>query len=376
MASRLLVLGFLISLLTGCSYSRGDLTYASNAPNVPPRDVHTAGRCVDLALDRVTYRPETSHVVVDYVFGNACDEDAPLDLATASVRGRTADGREIPLGLDEPAARNVRIAPLEARDGGHELLHYAAAEPVTSVCIEIAGVPERLCRDAAPPCACAREANDNAQPNYEVLGSRFAADWASESKLAALFDAGIGYASIQTEHLHLGDSYIGKFRAASLGPRIGAGSFELRGSVRINAWLSLGYEGALGGGGVPITVLRADPGVTTSGEALHIHMGAIVGVTSPRLGPFAVRGEILGGGRLYDVFIEEQRYGCTHDGCRDLSGAAWMAQPKAILDAWLGPRFTLSVFAGADLVHPGDWTTGFYLGVHARANDGRLHAAR
>src|SRR4051812_37454393 len=99
MVSRLLVLGILISLVTGCSYSRGDLTYPSNAPGIPPRDVHTAAGCIELALDRVTYRPETSHVVIDYVFGNACDHDVPLDLATASVSGRTADGREIPLGL-------------------------------------------------------------------------------------------------------------------------------------------------------------------------------------------------------------------------------------------------------------------------------------
>jgi hypothetical protein len=267
----------------------------------------------------------------------------------------------------------VRVAPLDARATSHELLHYAAAEPVTSVCVELAGVAERICRDAATPCACEREAHDNdaSKQSFATVDSRFAGEWTSDgSRLAAVIDAGIGYESIQSEHLHLGDSYIGKFRAQSLGPRIGAGTFQVRSALRLNSWLSVGFEGAMGGGGAPVTILRAEPPVTTSGEVLHIHMGLTVGVTSPRLGPFAVRAEVLAGGRLYDVFIEEQSYGCTHDGCRDLSGAAWMAQPKAILDTWLGPRFSLGLFAGADLVHPGDWTTGIYLGIHQRANDG------
>lgn len=208
----------------------------------------------------------------------------------------------------------------------------------------------------------------SASPSTDTPTSpRFAADWSTPSKLHPSFDVYGSYESIQTRNLRLSDSSIGSFSADALGPRISAFTIGTHSALHLLPSLYVGFDIAIGGGDSPVAVLRTTPAVTTSRGAFHAHLGGIVGVESPHLGPLDVRGELFLGGRLYGIEIEEQQYGCTHDGCAGLFGAAWMVQPKGILEAWVAPRVTLGAFAAADVAHPGDWATGIFLGIHQHA---------
>jgi hypothetical protein len=121
-------------VFAGCAYHPGSFT--SLAGDFP--HTRTTVGCVDVGVGF----GRTDHgAVVAYEFGNRCDRNITLDLATVHVVGRDADGHERPLVAFDPR-EEIRPLPLAARWWGEEQIAYTDAEstPLVAVCVEIGGL--------------------------------------------------------------------------------------------------------------------------------------------------------------------------------------------------------------------------------------------
>ena len=132
-------------LLTGCGYKPSSFSFHSQ----PVRGASATVGCIDLAI---TPHPEVlpdRSTVLAYEFGNRCDRPTVIDLSTAPVVGRAADGRMYSLAAYDPA-REIRPAMLDGRDHGRELIAYPADVDLIDVCVDAAALvhqapPQWLC---------------------------------------------------------------------------------------------------------------------------------------------------------------------------------------------------------------------------------------
>ena len=155
--------------VVGCSYSPDSFSY-------PGR--YFAGQrvtvgCLDISIDRRADFKENV-AVIDYSFGNRCDEPVVIDLGRVPVVGRTEAGEELTLTPYDP---NFEIRPLklDARQAGGEALAYPTTEPIVQVCVDaaaIAGVKQSslMCfATKIPPAAPLEEDAFRALPDAEPL---------------------------------------------------------------------------------------------------------------------------------------------------------------------------------------------------------------
>lgn len=124
------------ALASGCSsYAPGSFAYPSK---LFPGQRATVG-CLDISVDR---RPDyDGKAVLDYQFGNRCDEPVTIDLAHVPVTGRTADGSEVRLEAYDPNLEMIAMK-IDARKAGGEAIAYAVAQPLVQVCADAAAIGE------------------------------------------------------------------------------------------------------------------------------------------------------------------------------------------------------------------------------------------
>ena len=128
------------ALATGCvSYDPGSFAYSSK--HFPGQRV-TVG-CLDISVDR---RADfDGKAVLDYQFGNRCDEPVVVDLTHVPVTGRTADGREVRLDPFDPNYEMIAMK-LDARKAGGEAIAYESKQPpeqsIVQICVDAARLGE------------------------------------------------------------------------------------------------------------------------------------------------------------------------------------------------------------------------------------------
>jgi len=83
--------------------------------------------------------------------------------------------------------------------------------------------------------------------------------------------------------------------------------------------------------------------------------GAALGLRIP-VGPFALRAEIAGGGRVTWVHARTRIGSCVAES--DASWAAWTLAPRLLLDVPLGGPFGVTAWAGSDLLLRGSVSAG------------------
>ena len=129
-------LAVIAALATGCvSYDPGSFSYPSQG--FPGQRV-TVG-CLDLSVDR---RADfDGKAVLDYQFGNRCDEPVLIDLVHVPVIGRTADGSEVRLAPFDPNNEMIAMR-IDARKAGSEAIAYESEQPVVQVCADAAQIGE------------------------------------------------------------------------------------------------------------------------------------------------------------------------------------------------------------------------------------------
>lgn len=136
-------------------------------------------------------------------------------------------------------------------------------------------------------------------------------------------------------------------------------------------WLYLGVEFGLGLGHNEITPFTATVGDTSStfvasGSVVNttlIHAGLFAGVRVP-LGRFSVRLEAFAGGNLVNLDVDAGKDGYTGLGARGDVG------PRAVLDFWASPNFTIGAYGAFDALDTNEQTMGLVLELHVRSFDG------
>lgn len=125
----------LLFAITGCSYNPGSYSF----PGKTFAGKRVQAGCVDLAVDRRADMHDQP--VLEYQFGNRCDESVMIDLARVRAVGRTADGTELALAAYDPGGEIVP-AKLGARLAGGEAIAYVSSDgrPIAQICVEVAAI--------------------------------------------------------------------------------------------------------------------------------------------------------------------------------------------------------------------------------------------
>ncbi|MDQ3339398.1 MAG: hypothetical protein M4D80_29895 [Myxococcota bacterium] len=122
--------------LVGCSYSPDSFSYPGRY--FPGQRV-TVG-CLDISVDRRADLKENV-AVIDYQFGNRCDDPVVVDLSRVPVFGRTAAGEELTLTPYDPRFE-MRELKLDARQAGGEAIAYPTNEPIVQICVDAAALAD------------------------------------------------------------------------------------------------------------------------------------------------------------------------------------------------------------------------------------------
>jgi hypothetical protein len=121
--------------LVGCAYTPD--SFSSTSHRFPGQ--HTTVGCLDISVDRRADMQDAA--VLDYQFGNRCNDDVLVDLGSARVVGRTMDGTEIALVAHDPAFE-IRATKLPARRVGGEAIAYPTKVQLAQVCVDAASLVE------------------------------------------------------------------------------------------------------------------------------------------------------------------------------------------------------------------------------------------
>lgn len=122
-----------------CAYKPGSFE-SWQAPGYPSKAFAgqrvTVG-CLDLAVDRRDDMDASA--VLGFAFGNRCDHATVVDLASATVVGRTVDGKELTLAPYDPK-HELRALRIDGRRAGREALAYPAEVALAQVCVDVASL--------------------------------------------------------------------------------------------------------------------------------------------------------------------------------------------------------------------------------------------
>ena len=128
--------GLFVSALAlgGCAYQPDSFSHAP-----PPfAGVYVSVECLDLAIARrKNATPESN--VLEYRFGNRCEQPALVDLAAARVYGTTVEGDWMDLIAYDPF-HELRALRIDARAVGREAIDYPSSEMLEHVCIDAASI--------------------------------------------------------------------------------------------------------------------------------------------------------------------------------------------------------------------------------------------
>jgi hypothetical protein len=123
-----------VATLAGCAYHPGSFNRPGSPAPFPGKQA-TIG-CVDLAVD---LRPDyDGATVIEYSFGNRCNQPATIDLAAVAVWGTTESGEQRLYPFDP--RQEIRPLLIEGRLYGHEVIAYPMPQPASRICIDVASV--------------------------------------------------------------------------------------------------------------------------------------------------------------------------------------------------------------------------------------------
>ena len=129
-AMKALALGSLV--VGGCAYRADSFEHAQR----PFDGVYLTVDCLDLAIE---HRQRRRASVIEYHFGNRCDQPALVDLAAARVYEQAADGSATALVAYDPKGE-IRPGRIDARAVGREAIEYPRSRADRNLCIDVASI--------------------------------------------------------------------------------------------------------------------------------------------------------------------------------------------------------------------------------------------
>jgi len=206
----------------------------------------------------------------------------------------------------------------------------------------------------------------------DVVGERrctsYGQMWSTERSIPLVFGIGTWSSLIRPVGRGFSDDAArfidGPLRSYGANVRIG-GYFAKYGYVALDWGLALGHAQA---SAYETTGTRLVPAAGVN--VIDARVGPVFGARLP-LGRLSLRLE--GMTALQLLFVIANRIGPEGTKRPAGEGGALLAiEPRAALDWWFTPDSTLSAWAGANVLRPGDYSMGLSLAAHVRAFDGQF----
>ena len=133
----MLRIAVLLSALAGCGGYRPGALIHGGGSEAELADQRVTVDCLDVAVAR---RPDyDGSVVLQYRFGNRCNQPVQVDLQRVAVAARLDDGREVELSPHDPQLE-LQPVQLAGRHTGGEAIAYPTQRPTTQVCVDAASI--------------------------------------------------------------------------------------------------------------------------------------------------------------------------------------------------------------------------------------------
>lgn len=123
-----------VLVASGCAYKAGSFSH----PQQGFLGQKVTVGCLDVSVERRGDMPDGARVL-EYYFGNRCDQPQMIDLRHARVMGRTWEGDEIALEPYDPRDE-IRPLQLDGRRVGTEVLAYNSQASLAQVCVDVASI--------------------------------------------------------------------------------------------------------------------------------------------------------------------------------------------------------------------------------------------
>ena len=207
--------------------------------------------------------------------------------------------------------------------------------------------------------------------------TQFGGEWANERRppltlgigVHTLFFSPVGQSFSAKATKHGPEIY--SFEGDKLGdrPLVASGlAWQITGFLFPNLYLGVESTWAFGkNGGYSLSAngYQVSPGGYL--DTFAFTGGILVGGRLP-LGKLSLRPEMLIGGRVIALSQDATKDGETKRA--SASAGAWALEPRLVLDVWGSPWFSLSAFAGTDVLDPHSHSFGLMFLGHGRAYDG------
>lgn len=384
----------LLPLATGCAttYTPGAIFKSSQTAT------HAARRrgCVDISVSLAEDdRLPVDSVLLAYEIGNACSDAHTVDLARVNVTATTEDGAIKLYPYDPPVT--IHAAIVDGLRTGKEAIRYdprdtgskgAERRRPDRVCVDLRAIVADAADDGQG-VVCLDTTTKGAGADLETPGVTRALggcnderrwqttqdcwqhpyDWEIQIPTRLRGEIGMGYHHLDPTRFKYWRSGARAVNSALLGDRIDAGTFDMRLTGFATRALYWGGELGFGFGTAPRVAIEPAPStIITAGPSVHIVSGGVVGLSTRREGRFSARAELLGGGRFLAI---TSRDAATDKQASSYLAASWIAEPRVAIEMWARPDLSLSLWAGADVLHLGDVSSGLSLVMHTRSFDAR-----
>ncbi|MGZ3477149.1 MAG: hypothetical protein ACXWUG_26555, partial [Polyangiales bacterium] len=207
--------------------------------------------------------------------------------------------------------------------------------------------------------------------------------WATERTFRVVVGSGFfsgGFDASNRDYTVRADSNKGATGTRYSGDRLGIGmvrtyglDLDIHGFVTDHAYIGLDMAFGLGRA-APRYAIAADGysfGQTSGPDLLQVRMGGTFGVRIPT--PYlSLRAETLVGVEVIAISHDATptNGGATERGSS--TAVSFLVEPRIAVDLWTAPWATMSLWAGKDIFHLRDTSTGIMFALHGRSFDGGL----
>jgi hypothetical protein len=354
-------------------YPADSLLAEGDAPNHGARQVG----CVDLRVEAVDAQVPQTSIPLAFQFGNRCAHAVRIAPQNAKVVAQWATGATATLSLFDPEG-HLHAPVLDGRSRGTELLQFDAPNSAPlgtaeSICVDVSTVAgEGSSERPAPICLTRRRTFANVET---IVGhGHFAEEAWQRLGWHALLELGFAAHYVDLHGVAFsGTTSAGQTFRLDASPLRGVGTYSV--DMRILPWLKGPFYGGgmLAAGAGPLSpnlpFFVADTPVHPDVALGDVAIGAVAGVVARRSGSLRFRFDVTAGARV--LLSELYPPGCGDSTCEwDAVVVRPLIEPRAVLDAWVSPWFSMAAWLDADALYLPDFGVGLSMAFHLWAYDG------
>jgi hypothetical protein len=333
--------------------------------------------CVDVRVEALDAAVPATSIPLAFQFGNRCAHPVRIAPQNATVVATWPSGATASLSLFDPEG-HLHAPVLDARSRGTELLQFDAPKSAPlgttqSICVDVSTVTGGDSSERpAPICLTRRRTFANVET---IVGhGHFAEESWQRPGWHALLELGFAAHYVDLHGVTLsGTTSAGQSFSLDASRLRGVGTYSV--DMRILPWLKGPFYagGMMAAGAGPsspnLPFFVADTPVHADVALGDFAIGAVAGVVARRSRNLRFRFDVTGGVRV--LFSELYPPGCGDSKCEwDTDVVRPLIEPRAVLDAWVSPWFSMAAWLDADALYLPDFGVGLSMAFHLWAYDG------